>query len=107
MKIGGIEAKFHAEFDFEVQKNLAPRKLGKKRKKLFPEETNQSKRVFFSLRESGRRFFRAGSRRGDIFAREVGAAIFSRGKSARFSRGGPSCTAYRWLPGGVVPLRLG
>ena len=41
MKIGGIEAKFHAEFDFEVQKSLAPRKLGKKRKKLFPEENNQ------------------------------------------------------------------
>ena len=41
MKIGGIEAKFHAEFDFEVQKSLAPRKLGKKRKKLFPEEKNQ------------------------------------------------------------------
>ena len=41
MKIGGIEAKFHAEFDFEVRKSLAPRKLGKKRKKLFLEEKNQ------------------------------------------------------------------
>ena len=41
MKIGGIEAKFHGEFEFEVQKSLAPRKLGKKRKKLFPEDKNQ------------------------------------------------------------------
>ena len=38
MKISWSEAKFHGDFEFEVKNSLAPQKVGKKRKKLFPEE---------------------------------------------------------------------
>ena len=86
MKIRWPEAKFHGQSASDVQKSLAPQKLGKNRKKLFSFRKSKTKtRFFFRVGESARRFFRAGSRRGEFFAREVGTAIFSCGRSEQYS----------------------
>ena len=74
MKIRWPEAKFHGESASDVQKSLAPQKLGKTCKKLINMQTisfSLFSLSFFFL------FFRAGSRCGDFFVREVGVAIFS------------------------------
>ena len=65
MKIRWPEAKFHGESARDAQKSLAPQKLGKTCKKLI--KMQQLGKIRF--------FFRAGSRCGDFFVREVGAAI--------------------------------
>ena len=77
MKMRWPEAKFHAESASDVQKGLAPQKMGEKRTKLFSNRKFKKRDFFFRVGKSARRLFRAGSRRGEFFAREVGAAIFS------------------------------
>ena len=83
MKIRWPDAKFRGESASDVQKSLAPQKLGKKRKKLFSYRKSNKNAIFFSRREVGtpifsrgksaRRVFRAGGRRGDFFVRKVRA----------------------------------
>ena len=76
MKIRWPDAKFRGESASDVQKSLAPQKLGKKRKKLFSYRKSNKNAIFFSRSEVGtpifsrgksaRRVFRAEGRRGDF-----------------------------------------
>ena len=78
MKICALEAKKHGEFDFEVKKGLAPQKLTKKLKNLFPDKSQQHDS-----------YFRVPGRRGDFFsAYQVGEAnLLPRGRGGGCNRG--------------------
>ena len=88
MKINVPKAKLNAEFQFEVQKSLAPQKIGEQRKKVFPLENRKNTKTFSrTVGKSARRFFRAGSRRGEFFVRDVSAARRSARRSFRAGDG--------------------
>ena len=73
MKIRWPEAKFHGQSARDVQKSLAPQKLGKTCKKLIKMEKIGNAAIFF--------FFRAGSRCGDFFARGSARRVFREAES--------------------------